>query len=262
MDKNHKPLQNQLQIQESFARTLLSIFPPGVGTFLTELIFDFHTRIKQDRLNKFVELFSEYFLEESNINLENLNNEDFCDLFESVLKRVVLTKSESKLKRYKNILVQKINDPSLVTNYSEIYLDLVNSLSENDIMILSHYSAFTEDYHTMNSLLNKLQDDLLKNKDALKKEKKFINNYSILVNDSVRLKEEIKLLNKKIEDYSKCKNADFYGISEQQFLYSKQILYSKGLLIDSGIGSIGGKPFESMTITKFGIEFLNFIMKK
>jgi hypothetical protein len=89
---------------------------PVIGTLLNEALFDGRSRLKQARINKFILLLQEYIEQtnEEEINVEYLKSEEFSDLFESILKRVVLARSEKKLKIFKQILIGQFENNSAV----------------------------------------------------------------------------------------------------------------------------------------------------
>ena len=69
------------EIIVSTAKSIFGIVPFG-GAALNELFFEYNGRIKQSRLNNFVEILAESFTEDSNIDLDNIKTEDFNDLFD------------------------------------------------------------------------------------------------------------------------------------------------------------------------------------
>ncbi|MBD8084493.1 hypothetical protein [Chryseobacterium caseinilyticum] len=238
---------------------------PFAGQLLTEVLFDYRGRIKQNRLNKFIELLSQYFSQNSDVVFENMKSEDFSDLLELVLKKVVDTKSEEKLRRFKDILVNSITT-DIDYNNSERYLDLVSNLSEKDIQILKGHQLFDSnfderlDYQKINA---KLLGDLEKNmnEEIKLRDDGFANSWQNAVSQFNSLKASMRTFdeqNKSVEIY---RNAEFYSIENDEFLYSKQKLFSLGLLIDSGAGKFDYKPFHMMSITEFAKKFLEFIKK-
>ena len=78
--------------------------------------------------------------------------------------------------------------------------------------------------------------------------------------------QEIEMQRQKLEQYflslEERRMAEYYGISKAEFLYYKQSLASKALLIDWGVGALDVRPFEIMNITRFGEDFINFILNK
>lgn len=129
--------------KELLVSTVKSVFGevPLIGTALDEIIFEYSGRLKQKRLNRFVEIIAESITEESEVNLDNIQKENFIDLFESVLRRVVLTKSELKLNRFKDIIVNELTSPSQQIEVIELYLDLVSTLTEEEIAILYNHKT-------------------------------------------------------------------------------------------------------------------------
>lgn len=238
---------------------------PIAGQLLTEILFEYRGRIKQNRLNKFTEILSQYFSENSEVVVENMRNEDFSDLLELVLRKVVNTKSEEKMRRFKDILVNSIAT-DIDYNNSERYLDLVSNLNEVDIRILKRHelfdSSFDErfDYQKTNQkLLADLEKNL--NEEIKSRDKGHANNWESTRSEFNAVKNAIRVFeeqNKAVEIY---RNAEYYNIEKDEFLYSKQKLFSLGLLIDSGAGKFDYKPFHMMSITEFAKKFLEFIKK-
>lgn len=79
------------EIGVSLTKALFSNIP-YVGQILSEVFFEYRGRIKQERLNKFTVLLSDYFSQNCDFNIKNIQSEDFGDLLESVIKRVIQTK--------------------------------------------------------------------------------------------------------------------------------------------------------------------------
>ena len=75
--------KNSDEVGSFLESTLKSGFSaiPFVGGLLNEVVFEYSGRIKQERLNRFVELLQEYFHEKRDleINVEDLKTEDFHD---------------------------------------------------------------------------------------------------------------------------------------------------------------------------------------
>ena len=241
----------------STAKSIFGAIPFG-GTALNELFFEYNGQIKQKRLNQFVEILAENFTEDSEINIENIKTEDFNDLFEAVLRRVVQTKSETKLIRFKDILIKELNSPSEEPELITVYLDLISSLSEQELIVLYNHRHFDGNFDLEFENKNKLKEQRLKLSQKLKNERISIGD-STYQDSFDKVDKEIKRIEQKHKSFDKFRTAEFYEINEHQFIYYKQRLFSKGLLLDWGIGRIGVRPFEMMSITEFGNEFINFI---
>ncbi|MFC0878982.1 hypothetical protein ACE01N_20475 [Saccharicrinis sp. FJH2] len=247
------------EIVISTAKSIFGVIPYG-GALLDELFFEYNGRIKQNRLNHFIEILVEFFTEDANVKIENIKTENFNDLFESVLRRVVQTKSDLKLIRFKDILLKELENPTEQTELIDLYLDLITTLSEEELIILYHHREFDTKYDAERKNLDQLTAKLATVKKKMDQE-------TIIVIESKYKKEfdslslEIKQIKTKHTELDKYRKSDFYNIDNQKFGFYKQRLYSKGLLIDWGIGRIDTDPFEMMSITQFGIEFIEFIKK-
>jgi hypothetical protein len=258
------------EIRKATLKSLIGAIPYA-GSALNEAIFDYRSRIQQERLNDFTLLLSEFFEENTELEIPDLKNEDFIDLFEAILNRVIRTKSRKKLLRFRDILVQSIKSPIDHAKSPMLYLELISELSEIEIEILSghaklqseaylklenelrqignrNYIIETEDSNALNKLRNgHLEDEMTALHDKLKSEKEILN-------------QKEKQLKTELSKYLVFRDFEYYQITEADFLYFKQKLYSKGLLIDRGFNSFDSSPFRSMQITEFGLDFMNFIL--
>lgn len=249
--------EHSKEILTSLAKSLFSAIPYA-GTALTELVFDYNGRLKQNRLNKFIEILAEGFTTNSNINLDNIKTEHFNDLFEAVIKRVVATKSESKLRRFKDILINELINPS-ESDTVDIYLDLINNLSDKEILILHHHRHFAKSYIKEIARIDELLKELNQAIENKKRESNIMG-ISSHNNDTIRsIETEIHGIRRKHDNLKEFRSPAFYDLDENKYFFYIQRLYSQGLLIDIGIGRIGTDPFYMMSITEFGISFLKFL---
>lgn len=248
---------------EIFKSGLKSIFGavPVAGTALNELFFEYNSNIKQKRLNRFIEILSEYFSQNSSINIDNIKTENFNDIFESVLKRVVLSRSDLKLIRFKDILVNELLNPTEQPELVDWYIEFIADLSEIELKILFYHKDFNNDYEVMIDNYNKLKDRLRSINDMQRKQTIIIDTPKHN-NEKFELSEKIKKIEQKISDLKEYRTAKYYNLTEQEFLFYKQRLFSKGLFIDNGIDRIGTSPFQAMGITEFGFDFIEFIKRK
>lgn len=247
------------EVLNSTAKSLFSLIPYA-GTALTELVFEYNGRLKQNRLNNFVEILAEGFTKNSDINLENIHTEHFNDLFEAVMKRVFSTKSELKLKRFKDILIKELKTPTDETELINIYLDLITNLSEDELVILYEHRHFEKKFGSEISRRDELRDKLNSAIESRKRETIVIGT-SKYAEQIVELEKELGIIREKHAKLRVYRDYKYYNITEEKYFFYVQRLYSQGLLIDSGIGRIGMDPFHMMSITEFGIEFINFIKK-
>lgn len=113
---------------------------PYFGGLFNELFFDHRARTKARRFEEFVSGLARDVerLGESAINRSYLESEEFGDLTEATLRRVVISGSKIKRERLRRVLVSQMYSP-LATDYQELFLDLVSEVGEKEIEILSAY---------------------------------------------------------------------------------------------------------------------------
>lgn len=247
----------------SMAKSAFSAIPFAGGA-LNEIIFDYRSRLKQNRLNSFVELLSAFFTSHPDIDPEQLTTEEFSDLFESVIRRVVQTRSKEKHLRFRDILARQILYPASEIESAEICLDLISTLDETAILILQEHQVWGSHYMAVNPKRQVLLDKLKVDGEQFNELKKDFSANQVQIG---KLETRIKKNQAKVEAYNtrllrlqKFRGADFFGLADAEYLYYKQTLYAKGLLIDKGIGTHGGnKTFHYMWLTEFGERFLDFI---
>jgi hypothetical protein len=237
------------------------------GNEFNELFFELRGRIQQERLNKFVLSFKEYFEEKGPINEKNMLTEKFVDLFELVINNVIRTSSEEKIKQFCNILINQINNPETNTEDSAIYIDLISTLSEKEINILFYHKYFDEEYSDLYSKIGVIKKNRGELEGQLRKEESL--NHQGLANNSSKIRNEISSLENSIAAFEmkqgelfQFNNSEFYKIDETKYLFYKQRLFAKGLLVELSAGTMDYTPFYQMQITEFGKEFLNFMMEK
>lgn len=236
----------QKELLNSITKATAS-FIPGLSIPLE--FIEYRAKIKQNRIHRFIESFQDY-LAESNLTkkfeFDLLNNENFTDLFESVIRRVSLTRSITKLQSFKLILANSIGNKSEIS-FSETFLDLVFLLHEKEMEILK---SFHNLYERLNgkSLVeknNSIHHQLSQEND--KRTNGIENNY-------IEIKTQLK-------EFQNFRNPSNFNITKGQYNFFVQNLASKCLLVDIGIGAIDTKPYDLMEITDFGKQFIEFIDK-
>jgi hypothetical protein len=235
---------------------------PYIGSLLNEIVFDYRSRVKQNRLNEFVALLRDEFSKYNQevIDFKKMESEEFGDLFESILKRVIQTSSKDKLERFKKVLVDHMT-VERVTDYTETFLDLVARLSEVQISILSRHSKLKKaGIRELFREKEKLEAEplKLKVKDENALRAAGINDSGDSHYQMSQIKFRITDIQAKINENNRSRKHTTYNITEGEYVFLVQDLYSKGLLMDS-VGSFDVKPFEYMYITEFGEKFLHFI---
>lgn len=251
------------EVQNSIIKSLFALVP-FAGQPLNELFFDYRGRIKQERLNDFTLLLTDYFGSKTEAEFKNLNIIEFSDLFESVILRVAHTGSQQKHKRFRDILINYIEQPDRTIDHSETYLELVSTLNEQSIQILKFHEQFDQQFEDLDGKDNVLRHEMEQTEQKMREEKTIMerghaNNYSRFSIQATTLKMELQSVQKKIEEIGKYRTAEFYNLSDNNFLYLKQILLSRALLTDSGAGNMGYIAYKYMRITEFGKQFIGYL---
>ena len=213
----------QLKHAAVSAKNVLFSSIPICGTILDEVLFEYRSRVKQERLNRFVEELEKYLRSmcSGDIDQEHLKSEEFGDIFESILRRVVHTASEEKMHRFKKILLNEMAH-TYTSDFKETFLDIVSRINEDQILILNHFREVKDCESEGNS------------------EQRVVDGEGAKV--SLKYK------------------GNFLEVDEAEYLFYVQDLVSKSLLCDKYVGVYGGaKPYTNLGITPFGEEFLKFI---
>ena len=265
-------MENQLEVSKQIDSAVIRSFfgaLPFVGQALNETFFDVRWRLKQDRFNKFTEMFAEYFIGKPEFDLEAFKTEDFGDLFEAIMMRVVQTKSENKHKRYRDVLIKQFENTLPNADNSGRYLELISVLDEVEISIIYNHRVFDENFKLNEERLRSMKADETNLKSQYKENVQLsaaghANDKTKIQNDLDGLRLSISNLQMDLSKFEIYREASCYRISESQFMFYKQNLYSKALLNDSAAGgdSYGYFPFKSMGITEFGKEFLAFLISE
>ena len=253
--------KNEL-IKELSQSTIKALFGniPFIGTALDEVFFELRGRIKQKRINNFIEELSLYICKnnEEKVNFENIKSDEFGDIFESIILTVSKTKSEEKIKRLRTILLNQISEP-LDYDITKIYLQILENISDIQIQILKNMKKVVDGYIApigeANILLieiGKLTKPLIWDTklDNLNKEKREIE-------ISKRWK-RIAELEKEASSYSYAYDYKTYDCEEYEFQVLIQNLCNIGLLIDEG-SKYQYELFKLTSISTTGFKFLEFV---
>jgi len=252
---------------------------PFAGTALNELLFEARGRLKQNRINDFIKTFSEYLesLNENDLSLDQLNKDEFGDLFENLILKVAKTSSKAKLEAFKNLLVNQLIEPRKL-DFTEIIIDVIGDLVDKQIIILDSYYYHSSIYVEKKKELRKYEkkhytiseDNVKPSKNFMMAVKKKYKTANIMENQAKRIYAEklrndlsvkINRLNKFLKEYDKYFSWAFYNLDYSEFVYLKHSLVNKGLLIDKGL-SDNFETLELLEITEFGKELIRFINSK
>ncbi|SUW06116.1 hypothetical protein [Brachyspira pilosicoli] len=127
-------------VWSDFAKLLLSRVPSGD---ILVYFLNLSDRLKQKRLEDFIELFIER-LQELNISADDIEvKEDFLYSMDLVFQNVIKNKSEYKMKIFRDILVNQVyNENLLDTELLNTFLDIISKTSDIEIAILNEFYLF------------------------------------------------------------------------------------------------------------------------
>lgn len=247
-------------------KAALALFPVGIAI---NQYMELRSKIKQERLNSFISLLFESLTGKSIEGISNLDAEEFDDLLDSIFRRVIQTKSINKHKRFRDILLNFIDKRNMKFDDAELFLGLVSDLTEPAILILNNYRIFSVELLQRKTRLLELERELSTLnakliKESTIKEKGFANKFDSLSEQHFKAEQEIEQLKVEVNRLNAVNMASTYGLDDGEFMYLKQTLFSKGLLVDNFAGGLVGSKstFEDMTITAFGLKFIDFLVRE
>ena len=212
----------------AFGEALVSRVPGGVG-LLADAFIRYRNLIKQERVCGILEELKKDVesTDPHEFDQEYLRSEEFSDILESILWRVVNTASEEKVHRFKMILLNEMKH-TYESDFKETFLDIAFRINEDQILILDHFREIRNSESESSS-----ERGIIQSEDA--------------GGEGARA--------------SLNRERDLLGFDESKYLFYVQDLVSKSLLYDENILLFdgGGKPYTNLKITPFGEEFLRFI---
>lgn len=206
------------------------------GSLTYELTLGFLQLYDQARINKFVtslldRIPSGYDLL---INKDYMQSEDFVVLFNSILRKVVIADSEDKLERFKQILLGQIINPTFHP-MRERFLEITLVLTEKQLIFLRNHA-----YATYKQ-----------------------NKIALLIRESNNLSDLGKLIKTKLEEErDQLISYSSLGISDRkEFMSIIFILQGLGVMYTTtGALLSESNPLSQRNMTKFGFEYLKFIL--
>ncbi|WP_439185843.1 hypothetical protein [Carboxylicivirga taeanensis] len=241
---------------------------PFAGTALNELLFEARSRLKQKRLNNFINNLSEYLAQysEEDICSEQLNSDKFSDLFEDILLKVSKTHSQTKLKAFKYLLGNQIVKAKDI-DYAELMFNIVSSLYEKQLPLLYNLAKkISSQYNQLNIDLIELEKRHTILDNDISNEQGMYNRYGESFRKEIfnlrKEQKEIELLIEKTKDDIEKENEPFlaatFDCTNSEFHFLINDLSSKGLLIDVGVHH-GANPLKLVEITDLGKDLIDYI---
>lgn len=194
---------------------------PYFGTMLNEALFDIRSRIKQKRLEDFVQNLDQKLegIDHRLIDRAIIQSDEFSDFIESVIKKILRIKSKQKMDTFSDILASTMISKN-VNDYGmrDIYISILANLSENEMLILEHLYRYSE--------------------------------------AAERNKKEGKELEMTRIDYSQPQQM---GVNTDEFKICFETLISKGLVFDDSFGRLSTKPRSFIMPTQLAVKLIHFI---
>jgi len=153
-NNKHKEKISQIYSDNIYLRTLISNIP-WIGGLLDLAISEKWNKIREKRLEKLIEKLIEEFgqMQENMINTDILESEGFSDFILDCITSSVKSKQNSKIKNYAKIISKSFTDLNFDFDEFDILNPILNSLSENEILILIQLKEweqkFKDDYINM-----------------------------------------------------------------------------------------------------------------
>lgn len=237
---------------------------PFAGTFLNEVAFEARSRIKQERVNGFIEEFSEYMNihSESEADFSSLNVEKIGDIFEEIIISVSKTSAHHKIEVFKKILYKQLKPSKNETDEVLRFINITNDISGIQFKILSTFDSLSDNVLKYRIQILELEDEGKRIPNEIKnlQEK---NNTKQISPLKERLDKLPKLICKKKNALQRGKvnpnSHRTFNIERNVYITEVQDLIAKGLLFDFAIRTSLINPYEAFGITKLGRSYLTYI---
>ena len=239
---------------------------PFAGTFLNEVLFEARSRLKQERINSFVEDFCNYVSIniKEDLQTDNLNPEKVGDILEEILISVSKTSANHKKEIFKKILLNQLTSDEVDFDETLYFINITNELSILQFQILSMFNKISDNLIKYKIHVLELEYELKQlesQKSELNKNKKDDSKLLLIILD--REKKVNKLLKKKRTALQKGNlNPNFhktFKVKREIFIVEIQGLIAKGLLFDLAQQTKMIEHNMLFGISKLGRRYMNYI---
>ena len=256
----------QTVAQVIIAGAAATIIDPVVGAgagALASQFFGLRGQLKMARANSFVIELGKYMQSvKGDFEWENANREDFGDILEEVINKVIRTSSEKKRERFKLTVAGQIINP-LPYDYISRFINLIEMLSEEQIIILKTYVSTEEEfiniqaetakiYETKESSL-KAQNNLVLNKANEKLTKQTKMRLQSLEGEILEKQNAYNRIRRK-------RNERIKNIGENEFNFMLNDLRVLGLVYNPSEGRASDTgEYSGFRCTRLAMEFMEFL---
>ncbi|MCL2350222.1 MAG: hypothetical protein FWC67_01955 [Defluviitaleaceae bacterium] len=215
--------------KETCITVLKSLFGtiPFIGSALDEVLFEHWGRLRQNRVNSFVEEFAKYVetLGLNSVNISDMKSEHFVDAFAAIILSVAKTNSERKIEYFKRILARLIVVPVGKIDFLPTLLDILEKVDDTEIIILEYFYKIINDTTARESHIANIKSGL---------------------HNSFRLSEE-EYMHYKMSLASKCLLQDDVSVSASVYIEGSPVPISEYL--------------RNVKISLLGSKFIEFLIE-
>jgi len=239
---------------------------PFAGTLLNEVMFEARSRVKQERVNNFVNELSSYLanLKEGDLKLEDLNQEEIGDILEDVFISVSKTSAKHKYDSFKKIIRKQL-DP-VKSNSDEVlrFVSITNSINAFQFQILTFFSSMSDKVLKYPIDILEIERELPLVEQEIMHDKKRYNKglSNNLAMQQSFLKDKQRSINSKrkaLSENIRVNDHSVYGLTLEEFIVEMQDLIGKGLIFDQAINTNIVKPYSYFGLTKLGRKYIEYV---
>lgn len=232
---------------------------PGGSTF--HKLLNFNHRLKKARTDSFMDLlredFERFVARGGRIEENKILNEHFVDCFETIWRNVVATRSEEKIKYYRNILFRQVVEPDEHHSFLKM-ISYIDRLNEIQIFMLDKICSGT---HESPRLLECVQQ--------YKQFKGMISNFEGVENEFPEIQSTLQVIRDHQETIDQIGTGQTFPKEELLFflLELKNYGFIEDINEESGGATaiFGGKNYKLISsrpiyvTTRIGVKLLDFI---
>lgn len=237
MSKDHLTIKDySIEFISNSASATLQLLP-YVGGALNQMTFGYLSSLQMKRIENYLVKVSNYLQSEAmkkevlEQRSDYLGSDEGKEFFYLNLEKVAKTRSEEKLKLFRNMLLnQSSGFKTFSLDTAEEFLNIMDNIKFESVQVLEFLASYKEPNPKDRNVID----------------------YGDLADHEEDQKEPEYITDLKSK----------YKFSNDELNYFHQQLITNGLAVDDSMGFVGGKPLEKFRITKMGKLFLKFILEE
>lgn len=241
---------------------------PFVGTFLNEVTFDARSRVKQYRVNSFIEEFGKYIEDQGveKISADNLDPEKVGDILEEVIISVTKTSAEHKRNVFKKILLKQFSEKGGEVDETLRFIKITNEITFLQLEILKVFHGLSDNLIRYKLHILKLEEELkeieINKTNALQKFKRTSKTVQKLLDREIAIDKLLRRKKNALQKGDKNPNSHkTFGVHRDIYIVEVQDLIAKGLLFDFVVQTDLIDPNVLFGITKLGRRYLQYVLE-